>query len=353
MKVLVIDSHKSSKPTPANNLHWINARQIADMLGGDLIWSYPTVNDDIKGGYDVIIFVHASMYGYVDYKWLEASPNAKLFYVTNEYNLGESRILWMAAKAGRKYEVIANHAQKISKVVNKYVEKWHRVNLNALCVNPKEIEPTDIQQKVLYYGSFRKGRISYFQKYFNNNNMIVSSHKKNHQKFFDVDVNPEFIPRVNWSKDGLANYKLSLYIEDEKTHNSYNYLANRFYEAINQGVVPLFDESCRGTLERSVYDIGDEYIIDSTEELDDMVKSPPEFQDYWVGIAKLEKFICLSQIARLIGESSNLDSKILEIVDMPKEIEHPKYGVIWKDGEFTEEGSQWFIKEIVREKSDD
>ena len=38
-KILVIDSHKSSNDKPAENLHWQNARMIADALDADLIWS--------------------------------------------------------------------------------------------------------------------------------------------------------------------------------------------------------------------------------------------------------------------------------------------------------------------------
>ena len=97
MKTLVIDSHKSGRFTPQENLHWVNARQIADHLGADLIWSYPTVNSKVSNGYDRIIFHHASAYSYTDYEWIEKNSNAKLFYIVNEYNLGEPRTLWMAA----------------------------------------------------------------------------------------------------------------------------------------------------------------------------------------------------------------------------------------------------------------
>lgn len=308
MKVLVIDSHKSSKPTPANNLHWINAKIIADRFGGDLIWSYPTVNDNIKSGYDIIIFVHASMYSFVDYAWLEASPNAKIFHVTNEYNLGEPRILWMAVKAGRRYNVIANHEAKPSKLVGKYIDDWNIVNLNALCINPELIEINksnniegDFEEdKALYYGSFRKGRIKYFEKYFNSPSMIVSSHKKNHEKFHKIDVKPEFITRINWSKDGLSKYLYSLYIEDEKTHTYYNFLANRFYEALNYQVIPLFDASCANTLNRCGYNIGPEYIINSPEELAAKIQDPPEFKLTWIDQAIDEKESVLNKIDNII-----------------------------------------------------
>lgn len=305
MKVLVIDSHKSTKPTPANNLHWINAKIIADRFGGDLIWSYPTVNDNIQSNYDVIIFVHASMYAFVDYAWLEASPNAKIFHVTNEYNLGEPRILWMAAKAGRKYDVIANHELKASKLVGKYIDNWNIVNLNALCIEPnpsgKTLKVEDlIQDKVLYYGSFRKDRAKYFEKYFNSPTMMVSSHKKNHEKFHNIGAEPCFISRIDWSKDGLLPYKFSLYIEDEKTHTYYNFLANRFYESLNYGVTPFFDKSCLGTIEKSGYDIGPEYIVDSIGDLDEKIKNPPRFKLEWLHQALKEKETVLSQIENIV-----------------------------------------------------
>tara|TARA_R100000951_G_scaffold116766_1_gene130591 strand:+ start:26915 stop:27850 length:936 start_codon:yes stop_codon:yes gene_type:complete len=310
MKVLVIDSHKSSKPTPANNLHWINAKIIADRFGGDLIWSYPGVNDEIKSGYDVIIFVHASHYAFVDYAWLEASPDAKLFHVTNEYNLGEPRILWMAAKrAGRKYNVIANHEAKPSKLVGKYIDDWNIVNLNALCIKPVEdVQEKMIEQdlegvfdKALYYGSFRKDRTKYFEKYFNSDSVVVSSHKKNHEKFHNIGANPEFITRINWSKNGLMQYQYSLYIEDEKTHTYYNFLANRFYEALNYQTIPLFDASCMNTLEKCGYNIGPEYVVNSPEELEEKLSSPPPFKKEWVEQALKEKETVLEEIDRIIN----------------------------------------------------
>jgi hypothetical protein len=133
MRILVIDSHKSSTKAPAENLHWKNAQSIAEALSADLIWSYPGVNDNIEGGYEAIVFVHASHYAFTDYAWLQRSPDAKLFYVTNEYNLGEPRTLWSAVRDGRKYTVIANHPPAPSKLVKRHVEAWHEdVNLNAL-----------------------------------------------------------------------------------------------------------------------------------------------------------------------------------------------------------------------------
>jgi len=279
-------------------MHWTNAKIISDAMGADFIWSYPTVNDEIKSDYDVIIFVHASHYAYTDYKWLEQSPNAKLFYVTNEYNLGEPRTAWMAAKqAGRKYTVVANHPQKISKVVGKYVDDWVQLNLNSLVYNPDTQPVVDDTQKSLfdsgdksdgavYYGSFRKGRIDYFKKYLNSG-ITLSTHHSNHNKFRELGVEPNFVPRIDWFGAGLSPYKASLYIEDEVTHKNYNYLANRFYEAINYNCTPLFDVSCARTVALSGYPVAEDYFVDSGGEVLD--KSQLNFPSGWKVTAKLEK----------------------------------------------------------------
>ena len=301
MKILVIDSHKGSGDSVPQNMHWQNAKIIADSLGADLIWSYPSVNDNIVGGYDVIIFVHASHYAYTDYEWLEKSPYAKLFYITNEYNLGEPRTLWMAAKKGRKYDVIANHDPEPSKVVMKYVNSWNNINLNALIYNPvKRKDDSSLfeicRDGCVYYGSFRKNRAKYFSKYLNEN-VDVSTHHKNIVKFLDVGVTSRMINRIDWHNDGLFTFKHSLYIEDEVTHNHYNHLANRFYEALNYNCIPLFSEECEMTSALCNYDIPTDFFISDSSEISGKDLSIP---DEWHWIAQTEKEQAIERIEYII-----------------------------------------------------
>ena len=296
--ILVIDSHKASHDGPVENLHWQNSRMIADVLGADLIWSYPNVNDHVRGGYDAIIFVHASHYAYTDYAWIEQSPNAKLYYVTNEYNLGEPRTLWMAAKAGRKYTVLANHPHRVSKVVMKYVDDWILTNLNSLVFN-NYTHVNQGGQECIYYGSYRDDRKKYFKKYFDV--MTVSTHMKNRPKIDALGVMPKYINRLNIQKGDLAKYGFSLYIEDEKTHSAYNYLANRFYESLNSGTICLFDESCENTLALSGYPIDNSFIVRDSA---DMVAATQNINMGWsdavIMKAAEDKRATLSQIKEII-----------------------------------------------------
>jgi hypothetical protein len=275
-KILVIDSHKSTNDKPAENLHWQNARMIADALDADLIWSYPDVNDYVRGDYEAIVFVHASHYAYTDYSWIEKSPNAKLYYVTNEYNLGEPRTLWMAAKAGRKYTVLANHPHEVSKVVMKYVDEWITMNINSL-VFGNYLFDSNKNKECIYYGSYRDDRKKYFKKYFDG--MTVSTHLKNRPKIDALKVCPSYINRLDIQKGDLSKYGFSLYIEDEKTHKAYNYLANRFYESLNSGTICLFDESCENTLGLCGYDIDASQIIRSNTEMREATQSEKNWSD--------------------------------------------------------------------------
>jgi hypothetical protein len=302
MNILIIDSHKGSPNNIPQNMHWQNSKILSDYLGADLIWSYPNVNDKIKSNYDIIIFVHASHYSYTDYKWLENSPNAKLYYITNEYNLGEPRTLWMSAKTGRKYDVIANHPHIASKVVMKYVNNWHILNINSLIYDPKKEEKNGNifnpeRQGCIYYGSFRKDRSIYFKKYLNKN-VLLSTHSKNINKFMDCGVTSKIEKRIDWFKEGLFPHKYSLYIEDEKTHTNYNFLANRFYEALNYECVPLFSKECMRTVELSGYDISDEYFINSSSEIQN--KKDLFCKTDWHKRASKEKNETLSKLKEII-----------------------------------------------------
>ena len=282
MKTLIIDSHKGT--LNSKNLHLVNAHQIAKQLNADLICSYKGVNDEIKSGYDVIIFNHASAYSFVDYTWLEASPNAKLFYITNEYNLGEPLILWMAAKrANRKYTVIANHPAAASKVVTKYTDDWLITNLNSLVYeHENKCTIQDKTKDLIYYGSFRKDRAKYFNKYIDES-ITFSTHQKNIEKFANIGMKASFIPRIDWAKgEALIPYHCSLYIEDEVTHTHYNHLANRFYEALNYNVVPIFSEECVGTIEKSGYPITTDLIFSNIEQMKKVVETVKNNPTYMV-----------------------------------------------------------------------
>lgn len=313
MKILIIDSHKGTKEKP-QNLHWLNAEKIQQHLisvgnSVDLIWSYPTVNDTISTGYDVIIFNHASRYSYISDEWLTKNPTAKIFYITNEYNLGEPVMLWShVKKLGLTYDVIANHTASASKVVTKYVNNWNFVNLNALIIDNKSTTTSNDffafeRSNCVYYGSFRKDRVKYFSKYLTGK-IVISTHKKNRYKFEAAGITGPFKDRLNWNTGELSSFKTSLYIEDHSTHKNYNCLANRFYEALNHETFPLFDKSCINSINLSGYSIPEFAMVDSPAEVDYITSNLPNDYMYylhnWFEQAAQEKRTVLDHITTLV-----------------------------------------------------
>lgn len=313
MKLLIIDSHKGNHSKP-QNLHWLNAYKIQQHLISkghtvDLIWSYPDVNENIRTGYDAIIFNHASRYSYISDEWLIQNPQAKLYYTLNDYNLGEPILLWSWVKEhGLKYDVIANHNASASKVVTKYVNNWHVVNMNSLIT--EDVSHSQSHQffsydkyQCIYYGTFRRDRIKYFQKYLTGK-IVVSTHAKNRSKFEDINVFGPFCDRIDWVVGDLGNYKTLLYIEDETTHTEYSCLANRFYEALNYDVFPLFDTSCKNTIELSKYDIPTYALVDNAEDVEYITTHLPDthstYLSTWRSMAITERNITLDTITQLV-----------------------------------------------------
>jgi len=201
----------------------------------------------------------------------------------------------MCRDYGVKFSCIANHEPKASKVVTKNVYEWNIVNLNCLIFEPlpKRINKGSLffdteehQRDILYFGAVRSGRMKYFKKYFDQN-FIVSTSKKNIEKFERNGIYACWMPRLNWWGSGntLYDYKTSLYIEDEATHIHYSQMANRFYEALSYGALSIFDSSCKKTIHKSGYRICPVLIVDSKEDLNgvlDFVK----YKDVEAGLLK-------------------------------------------------------------------
>lgn len=161
------------------------------------------------------------------------------------------------------------------------VRRWWMVNLNVLRYDEGVLDRVCggfMREGVVYYGgSFREGRRRYFLKYLNDERVVVSTSKKNWDRWREAGVvRCKFIDRLSWGGVGklgvmLSNFESSIYLEDEITHRVYNYLANRFYEGLSYGVGVWFVEECRGTVERAVreegYYIDDWWFVSSTDEI--------------------------------------------------------------------------------------
>jgi hypothetical protein len=238
--------------------HMRNSIALKNEFGWDLI----TKPEDLKTThYDVIIISYASFYmDKLLMKYIQKSE-AKLFWMTNEYNLSPNGSIHKELKK-RNSEAISNFEGTVSGC-----SKNNIVNLNTLLM-PKKQSINKGSEELIYYGTYRPDREIYFKKYFNED-IYLSTSPKNMKRFKRIlEQSPKYIGKMSWQaqRETLRLFKKSLYIEDVKTHTKYNHLSNRFYEAIACGSLPVFDENCKNTIKKSNYPIDKDTIIRSTKE---------------------------------------------------------------------------------------
>jgi hypothetical protein len=247
--------------------------------------------------YDIVIISYASLY--FDFKKFEPlveanKDTAKFGWLTNEYNLSPNGCF-------KKYMtfVIANFEEK------KWKKKWYKdflmVNLNTLFAKERNVKDRKPHEMV-YYGTYRPDRIPYFKKYLQGN-LILSTSEKNKVKYKTIGAKCKFAGKLNWAsgKETLNQFKASLYIEDEVTHELYNHLANRFYEALYCNTAIFFDRSCKFTIEKSGYDIDEFFMVSSYEEMAKKIKDDKFTQ-------KTEEFLCKNTEKALEEKAATLDA---------------------------------------------
>lgn len=309
MNVCIIET----APIPVNPIdaHVRNAIEIQRYLrlcghGCDLLGQNQSF---VIKKYDVVIISYASLY--FDFKKFEPlvaaqEKTTKFGWLTNEYNLSPNGCF----KPLMSF-VIANFEEK------KWKKKWYKdflmVNLNTLFArerNTKKIKP----HSAIYYGTYRPGREDYFKKYLQGD-LILSTSEKNKVKYKTIGASCRYMGKLNWSKgqETLNSFKASLYIEDKVTHDLYNHLANRFYEALFCNTAVFFDRSCRSTLEKCGYPIDPFFIVSSYEEMMMKIKSP-EFNE------QLETFLarCTSKALDEKKETlRSIEKFLLEVHNAP------------------------------------
>lgn len=244
MKILLVETSAVGK----NNVtvHVRNAITIQKYLMQKhdcrLVWEESQIDQNEQ--FDIILFFSASFYFQHDAfsRLMDNQKKCSIGWLTNEFELFQNHFL-----KGRTEFIIANFDKGAVKKAHSYKNYLH-VNLNTLIIreNPTILEKT---RGLCYYGTFRKYRLPYFRKWLKED-VVLSSSKKNWDKFASAGCDCYATTPFEWEegKEQLARFKGSLYIEDTKTHKYFNHFANRFYEALNCNVLPIFDKTCIGTI---------------------------------------------------------------------------------------------------------
>jgi len=250
--------------------HLRNSITISKYLKCDLLLVESDFINALQKKYDVLILSYGSFYAPFNLikKIFDNNKKAKKFWLTNEYNLSP-----IGSIVEYKHSIIANFDKK---PYTKNVEKFYHLNLNLLLAK----YPNEMQKKkydCIYYGTFRVDRKKYFKKYLQKE-IYLSASSKNFKKFKHIGCNPKFINKLNWvkGKETLNLFKYQLYLEDEHTHNNFNNLANRYYEAGFCNNVIFFDENCLNTINKSELNYYKEqvvrYMVRNYEDLQNKIK---------------------------------------------------------------------------------
>lgn len=227
----------------------------------------------LRKKYNALAFSYASHYiNYIHYpKFVNANPKAQIFWIVNEYNLTHPFSFLKKMGIPLSEIVLITNVEKDERA--KDYKRSILLNLNLLLART----PNHITQKkygIVYYGTFRTDRVKYFKRYLQEG-VVVSSSKKNLAKWKGIGCKARFVDKFQWpnKQETLNNFKFSLYIEDEFTHRNYNFLANRFYEALFCNCVLMFDRSCANTLKRSQLEVPEDFLVSTHKELMDKTKS--------------------------------------------------------------------------------
>lgn len=135
-----------------------------------------------------------------------------------------------------------------------WVNYWYYLNWNLLSLSSPLPFNLSSERCLFYYGSFRKDRVKDFSAYLKKNDYyktVISCSDNQQMKFKDAKIYPDHFESPLKSKEDLNKYALSLYIEDEHTHNEFHSLSNRFFECLSAGTAILVDHKCLNTFKKS------------------------------------------------------------------------------------------------------
>tara|TARA_R110000744_G_scaffold70991_1_gene143131 strand:- start:659 stop:1591 length:933 start_codon:yes stop_codon:yes gene_type:complete len=271
MNIAIIEPYNKKKLNFNNAIdaHLRNSIILSKYLGSDLLCIEQDFINSLNKKYDVLILGYASHYAPFQLirKLQENNPKAKKIVLSNEYNVNSY------IGGFRPYNLIANYknATNTKSVLNQYF-----LNLNLLLSKKANII-IDKKYDCIYYGTYRINRKMYFQEYLKKD-IYLSTSPKNFKKYKHIGCSPKYINKLSWinKKETLNLFKYQLYIEDTLTHNNFNNLANRYYEAGFCNNVVFFDVNCRNTINESELSYYKEqvenYIVLSYEDLQDKIK---------------------------------------------------------------------------------
>jgi hypothetical protein len=166
-----------------------------------------------------------------------------------------------------------------------WAKRSHYINWNMASWQLEPFaEPT--KDGLFYFGIFRDDRVKDFDKYLSSKKYIMNVSARS-SKALHKFTDRYRIPGVTGVLDfpEFRQFKLSLYLEDSRTHTQFHSLANRFFECLGLGIAQVFDAGCINTLQMGgIYNDAKPWIVNGP---DDVARLLPQWQSIRTAQRKL------------------------------------------------------------------
>lgn len=265
------------------------ARFLADELNIQLIAGKYT-HEDLKNMYtfDKVFYVNSmGMFAKAPFrKFMQEVVRKcrKVIYVQNDYTIHPiSQTQKVFRARGWSHDFPFTVGPVLWTTVPDFIVKPEDsyVNWNRLTYQPVDmVAAANRRPGVLYWGSYRAGRVKSFQKYFEQSLYPVhlAMHPKIFNKFAVHDMDNCLQPVQQWKRpEEISTYQATLYIEDEHQHDQFHSPPNRVYEAMSAGVALFIDLPCVSTLEKGGFRVNPDWVVNSARDLYEKLPRAYEF----------------------------------------------------------------------------
>lgn len=132
------------------------------------------------------------------------------------------------------------------------------------------LEPEE--EGVLYYGAHRAGREPYFRRYFKDAPYDVTiSTYRGRAAFTETCGEDVRIIGAFRTPAQATRFPLTVYMEDQASHDLYCSPANRFYECLQLGIAQAIDERAAATLKKAGLKDVDKFVVSTQNEVGKML----------------------------------------------------------------------------------
>lgn len=149
------------------------------------------------------------------------------------------------------------------------------VNWNSLFYTPLPASRRSALRRgstrtLLYYGSYRAGRVAYFDRYLSERipgiRTVISGASDKFERYAHAEILPTIKPRSSMY-EVLAQQGLGLYLEDRRSHSYYHSPSTRFYEMLSAGLPMVFQPEAVPMLKKyGDLDVSP-YVVTSTQDI--------------------------------------------------------------------------------------